>query len=120
MSSGLKWASGRRSIFRAILGRTGGKGLAEWSSGEGCWGRGGGEHPQERGASKRLYSDRTHTYIASSGRCWPAWLENPHQDGEGSDLPPIQFTPGLDLDASNKFEEEKHKMEELDSSVRGE
>ena len=23
--------------------------------------------------AKRLYSDRTHTYIASSGRCWPAW-----------------------------------------------
>ena len=31
----------------------------------------------------------------------------------------FHFTPGLDLDASNKFEEEGHKMEEVDSSVRG-
>ena len=69
--------------------------------------------------AKRLYSDRTHMYIASSRRCWPDWLEDPHQHGEGSDLPPIHFTPGLDFDASNKFEEEGHKMEEADKSVRG-
>ena len=42
----------RRRGCCAYLGRTGGKELAGGSSGEGCRGRGGGEHPQERGAGK--------------------------------------------------------------------
>ena len=71
----------------------------------------------------------TRKYFASSGRRWPAWVEEPHQGGEGSDLLPFLFTPGLDLtsqhslpgwcDDDYKFEEEGHKMEEVDDSVRG-
>ena len=62
----------------------------------------------------------THTYAASTGRFWPAWgIRSSSKGGEGSDLPPFHFTPGLDLDASNKFEEEGHKMEEVDKGVQG-
>ena len=34
---------------------------------------------------------------------WPDWEQNPHRDGEGFDLPPSHFTPGVDLDASAQF-----------------
>ena len=69
---------------------------------------------------------RTCTLPLQEGAGLPGW-ENPHQDGEGFDLPPIQFTPGLELTSQHslpgwcddKFEVDGHKLEEVESSVRG-
>ena len=64
--------------------------------------------------AKRLYSDRTHTYTASSGRCWPDWMGKSSstcmadaycQDGEGFDLPPFRHSSAtcFNLDGPSQF-----------------
>ena len=91
------------STLRASSGRTDGNGLAEGTLGEEKVGENAGEETilMNGGPAKRLYSDRAHTYIAPTGRCWPDWLTKSSstcmadahcQDDEGYHLPPFRLT----------------------------